>query len=501
MSKHIYVSQSGAGAQTGVDALNAYNRAWINNSGNWGVGAAKVNAGDTVHIVGANWDDDLGIFGDGVAGSPITIKFETNMSLPAKTPIYMPNRSWIIFDLNGHYLECNDNGTDLGHQLGVGGIEASGCSHIDFCSTSGRGQIRKMYQHTSAADNALGPANAGVAGIYMNGAPNGDIKIHGIDFSDVPWAISIRGNNAATSIGFYVYDCTFTRTDHGVAGFGNCSNVYIHDCDFGATASWDTTANVWHHDGIHIFFGGSSDVLNNLVIYNNLFHGDWGVNNTAHIYIEGDPSHVALDAINGMLIYNNVFLAQSRMSNGMLCSVGGLNCRYFNNTFDGGGITNQIGVQISRSADIRNNVIIGCKTFMNLTPMSQAQTLDYNVYGNPAGTAQWLINSASGTPYTMFAAWKTASGEGSHSQNVALSLLNSNGTPQAGSPVIGLGVALNAIFTTDKNGVTRGGTWDIGAYAYSSTPTPPVPSTVKANTRYKAIFECYVCGAKFDHTH
>ncbi len=51
---------------------------------------------------------------------------------------------------------------------------------------------------------------------------------------------------------------------------------------------------------------------------------------------------------------------------------------------------------------------------------------------------------------------------------------------QAGSPAIGAGTALNGTFTTDYNGVTRGASWDIGAYEYYSgqpiTPqiTPPV---------------------------
>jgi len=36
---------------------------------------------------------------------------------------------------------------------------------------------------------------------------------------------------------------------------------------------------------------------------------------------------------------------------------------------------------------------------------------------------------------------------------------------------IGTGVVLNDKFTTDKNGVTRGTVWDIGAYEYIARPT------------------------------
>lgn len=40
-----------------------------------------------------------------------------------------------------------------------------------------------------------------------------------------------------------------------------------------------------------------------------------------------------------------------------------------------------------------------------------------------------------------------------------------------GSPAIGAGIALNSEFTTDFDGVTRGTTWDMGAYEYISSET------------------------------
>jgi len=48
---------------------------------------------------------------------------------------------------------------------------------------------------------------------------------------------------------------------------------------------------------------------------------------------------------------------------------------------------------------------------------------------------------------------------------------------KAGSPAIGAGEDLSAYFTTDITGATRGVPWDIGAYAYTTTPPPPVTGT------------------------
>ena len=48
--------------------------------------------------------------------------------------------------------------------------------------------------------------------------------------------------------------------DHGATSFGNtASNVRIFNNHFGSTATWDTgKANYYHHDGIHVFYGGGS---------------------------------------------------------------------------------------------------------------------------------------------------------------------------------------------------------------------------------------------------
>ena len=53
--------------------------------------------------------------------------------------------------------------------------------------------------------------------------------------------------------------------------------------------------------------------------------------------------------------------------------------------------------------------------------------------------------------------------------------LNADGTPQTGSPVIGLGANLTSLglagLLTDKAGHARpsSGTWDVGAYQYTTT--------------------------------
>jgi hypothetical protein len=51
-SESIYIAQTAQGANTGADATNAHAAAWLNTAGNWGAGAGKISAGDTVRLVG-----------------------------------------------------------------------------------------------------------------------------------------------------------------------------------------------------------------------------------------------------------------------------------------------------------------------------------------------------------------------------------------------------------------------------------------------------------------
>src|ERR1017187_5275198 len=75
-ASNIYISQSGAGAQTGVDVGNAYALSWANTSGNWGIGAGKINSGNQLHLVGT-FSSQLIIQGDGSAGNPVLINLES----------------------------------------------------------------------------------------------------------------------------------------------------------------------------------------------------------------------------------------------------------------------------------------------------------------------------------------------------------------------------------------------------------------------------------------
>src|SRR5208282_2757480 len=147
--------------------------------------------------------------------------------------------------------------------------------------------------------------------------------------------------------GINIYSNNFANYDHAIAGLGDhMSNVSIYCNHFGSTANWDTgTNNYYHHDGIHIFYGGGS-TLSGLQIYNNRFDGDWGNNNTAHIFAEGDFTHANPNSISNVEIYNNVFLQWpgDTLNNGFVCG-GGPDWAFYNNTFLGTAVYNSNAIR------------------------------------------------------------------------------------------------------------------------------------------------------------
>lgn len=93
--------------------------------------------------------------------------------------------------------------------------------------------------------------------------------------------------------------------------------------------------------------------------------------------------------------------------------------------------------------------------------------LSDNLYYNTGGSSyaiSWCPNT-----YGTFAAWQSATGQGGNSiidDNPAFVNPASNWHLQAASSAIDAGVDMSAWFTTDYNGDTRTGTWEMGAYIY-----------------------------------
>jgi hypothetical protein len=67
-AESLYVTETGAGAQNGLSLATAWSAANFNTSGNWGSGAGKISAGDTVYLSGV-FTTRLTVLGSGSSSS------------------------------------------------------------------------------------------------------------------------------------------------------------------------------------------------------------------------------------------------------------------------------------------------------------------------------------------------------------------------------------------------------------------------------------------------
>jgi hypothetical protein len=480
----FYVAQNLVGSDTGADCANAHAVTWFNTSGNWANPkvSGKIGPGDTAHLCGTI-TSALSTRANGNSGLPITILFETNakISLPASNCLNISNAYITVDGGTNGIIENNANGTGLTYQLPTKGIVFTGASNLEVKHLT----IQNLYVHTSVNDSAI---DGGTTGAFYANGHGSNISIHNNNFHDSCWIYNDQGASAGAT-GLYFYNNNMYNYDHGMAITGattTFSNVNIYNNHFGTTENWDTSVNKYHHDGIHIYFP-SDRAIDNVNIYNNLFDGNWGINNTAHLFFEGDYNHVNTEAMTNFTLYNNVFIQYTgnTLNNGFI-SGGGPNWRWYNNTFLGAGIVNSSCVRIGH-ADIifKNNIVSGCTTLISVASGGTFKNggLDNNLYANviPGGNSPFVY---AGTNESSFSNWKNATGQDGSSSQVSSTYLNNDGTLQLNSTAIGAGLDLISLgilaLNFDKMGISRpqGSAWDIGAYEYvSSDTTPPAPPT------------------------
>ncbi len=355
--------------------------------------------------------------------------------------------------------------------------------------------IQNLYVHNSVSDAVIDPSSCG--GVYANGY--GSLTIQDCTFSNVGWCITAFGSPGGL---LTVTRCSFSNYDHGIGGVATLSSgtvagfsaTYNH---FGTTANWDTTANVYHHDGIHTFWGNGSGGIPNAVITNNLFDGDWGINNTSHLFFEQNfNTHNPAEAP-GWLIANNVHIqnAGNLLNNGFMIAICS-GATVANNTYIGSSVPLSLGVGLSVGTIFKNNIVSGVNRFVSSTSFA-ASGLNNNIYANAVGSGNSPF-ALNGTSFANFAAWQVGTGQDAASSQIASAGITSTGTLQAGSAAIGAGLDLSSVFTVDYAGSVRTVPWDIGAYKNAAGNIAPTitlsPVTQSVTTGANVTFAATATG-------
>ncbi len=500
-AEDIYIAQTSTGANSGADCIDAHSASWFNSSGNWSSTktSGKIGPGDTIHLCGsftaAGGSTMLTAQSSGTSGLPITILFESNSKLSApywsvsSGAINISNKSYITIDggSNGT-IEATDNGTALSNKVSSRGIVASYTSNCTIKNLS----INNMYVHDNVYNNNdTGIDQTNTNGIIFLNSPN--LTIDHVIVKDAGWALNGWGNNITIS------NCDISNVDHGIAfgPGGTVSGINIYGNHFHNYVNWDTTSNVFHHDGIHMWGGitaggAASDRVNGVNIYNNTFDGDSGVNITAHIFLE--------EQVQNVNIFNNIFIVPSNRTINAVWLEGrnqssdsynnghGLSNAIYNNYINAGKISGGGAALFARYQDnlsVKNNIFVGGNGAISLVNTTIATGgINNNIYAIMGNGNTFGFGSNSSDNFSSWKSW-LPSGSGQDSNSWAGTLtdikIDSNGYIQSGSPAKGLGTNLSNIgisaLNNDKNGSPRSASlaWDAGAYNFTGLITLPSP--------------------------
>jgi hypothetical protein len=387
-------------------------------------------------------------------------------------------------------IESTENGTGLPNQNGSSvGVYMKNCDHCIVQNLT----IGPIYQHTSPNDY---PSDEMAVVVYRGS----DVTFTHDVIHDADYAVYVRsdGSGQEQHMTFTYNDTYRVSHNYAVTSAGGVSTgpyVFAHN-HMHDWANWDTTTDAYHHSGLHCFTGsgtGPGAHINGLYWYDNLIDGDLGENTTAGVFVEGSPrgdqsDTPCADSTSQLYFFNNVTVSNVGIFNGEMNFSSGHDYAY-NNTFIGNSTTNQGGYagggggivvyQGSSSpttATVQNNVF---STFNNFAGVWLASTdagnPDYNVYAN-GGSQAWGANNTTCNnqvfDFQHFTGWKACVGD-THSTAVTNAKLNPDGTPQAGSPVLGAAANLTNLcagdltaLCSDSKGDARptSGNWDAGAF-------------------------------------
>jgi len=505
---NVYITPDGT--SQGVCTTNPQTPAWFNSPSNWGSSSSQIGPGTTVTIcgtfTGAAGSTEFTFQGSGTSGNPITLLFDAGTTLSApywsasNGAINISGRNYVTVNgQNTGIVQNTANGDGMANRQISMGISAKACNNCTVENLT----IANIYVAIKNYSNPLGGPATQMNAIYMTGS---NWTLSGNTIHDCGWCIYIPYGSGDTN--YQLSSNNIYNWDHAImfAAPGAISCIapclLLHDNQIHDNINWETAGCVYHLDGLHTF-GTAGSSMDGVYIYNNYFFGSLaGGCSSGFIFIEGGGSSTPSN-IKNLYFFNNVgdaTGADSANANGWygLFSASSSmlvanNTLLYNNTGDMTecySIGGKTGGNVVNNLTFENNVINGCNVAIYVPELTGTTTIDYNFYGDACFNSNncFVWN---GSFEGKFSTWQSACSCDTHSMVSTYSgaLLNPDGSPQQGSPVIGAGIDLTSIATGNlaslqsdtSKGNTRTptvrpqtGPWDIGAYVYGAgAPNPP----------------------------
>jgi hypothetical protein len=384
----IYVSQSGAGAQTGRGGCsNAHPLAWLNSASNWGAARGQVAPGTTVDLCGT-FTQPLETHGGGAPRKPVTILFTAGAKIalagegcPGSGCINLADDSEYVTIDGGGSGEIENSERSYAKYKEEGppstAIEAEGCHRCTIENLD----VGPLY--LSEKGDVVG--NTEIRGIKVRpeGGPVEYVSVEHDYFHDMGWAVNVEAEQTTNHI--YVEHNVFYHLTHGFTpggsfNGGNIGPVVFAYNRFYGNINWEDGEHDTNHvDGVHCFAGyGDYPHYNDepgkgLYVYDNYIKTE-GHNVTAPVFLEGSDNHtVCGDKTSNLWVFNNVLTGTSCCG---LAAVFSGEPHIFNNTLIGASSSEE-GCSLFNSdteegrllavQDVRfeNNVVTRCKTLID----------------------------------------------------------------------------------------------------------------------------------------
>ena len=380
----VFITQATSGVDTGANCANAHSVAWFNTATNWGVGAGKISAGDTVYLCGTI-TSRLNVQASGSAGNIITI----TAAAGGATLDMQSTSNFVAFSFNAFQYITVDGLTGDARSGNTTypfrvinfapGASDSTPSFSFYANTGGEGHLAIRHVEITGSGGSSSLTNQD-GGVYLQVATVGDVEfsynwIHGVNVGT-----KLNGTGvacwSATGTTSYTDGCNIHHNliqylQHDGIRVG--SNASLHDNDItgvdGSGHSDSLLCQSGNYCAIYnnyVYNSGDQNIyidnLNNsssghLRIYNNVINSNPGFG--VVIDAEGGASSVWDDVV----IANNTFYTQSASAIRVVSRGQVTNLAMLNNIF---GTTSDISY---RSVELPAN-----------TTITGASSWDYNIY-------------------------------------------------------------------------------------------------------------------------
>lgn len=411
----------------------------------WGSGAGQLGAGDTLFVGAGNYSTGFTAGGSGSAGNYINIRAaqDSYTGIATIARVNMASKNYINMD--GSF----NGGTNFVFAGGIAGQAARYCKWSYFKYTnavidlrySGNNEV-SYYQGVLTTGTSEETTLYGIASLNTTYDQtlihHGHVLVPGqINNGNGPDGVHTGTGFTWSNMVFQAFAGAYSGSQHQdlIQCYGD-KYLKVVNCEF--IDSGDSQ--------IDLSESGNIASMGHYRIWNNVFRRTIENMGTVMIRNYTDGGGV-ISSYTDFHIENNTFIDGARTGSSY-----------------GAAIRLQAGSGSTTSTDcaIQNNIIFNCGRAwpaILVEGVTANWTFAYN-----------LIN-AGGTGNTGTSSWSQSNGQSgapTFASYTAYNMGNNVHLASGDSAARGNGTALNSLFTTDKDGVTRGATWDIGAYEYDA---------------------------------